>query len=66
VLSDGQACFRSVTTAGCSHEAIVTGGKNPSDMPKFRWINTLLGNLKTSFNSPFTHLTLTSHGVLRP
>ena len=53
VLSDGLACFRSVTTAGCSYEAIVTGGKNPSDLPQFCWIITLLGNLKTSFNGTF-------------
>ena len=33
--------------------AIVTGGKHPSDLPQFRWINTLLGNLKTSFNGTF-------------
>lgn len=33
VLSDGMACFRSVTTAGCSHQAIVTGGKHSSDLP---------------------------------
>ena len=53
VLSDGLACFRSVTTAGCSHEAVVTGGKHPNDLPQFRWINTLLGNLKTSFSGTF-------------
>jgi hypothetical protein len=53
VLSDGLACFHAVTTAGCSHEAIVTGGKHPNDLPQFRWINTLLGNLKTSFNGTF-------------
>ena len=32
---------------------IVTSGKHPSDLPQFRWINTLLGNLKTSFNGTF-------------
>ncbi len=53
VLSDGLACFPSVTTAGCSHEAVVTGGKHPNDLPQFRWINTLLGNLKTSFSGTF-------------
>jgi transposase-like protein len=53
VLSDGLARFRAVTTAGCSHQAIVTGGKHPSDLPQFRWINTLLCNLKTSFNGTF-------------
>ena len=49
VLSDGLACFRSVTTAGCSHEAIVTGGKHPNDLPQFRWINTLLGGRSPLF-----------------
>jgi hypothetical protein len=53
VLSDGLACFRSVTTAGCSHEPVVTGGKHPNDLPQFRWINTLLGNLKTSLSGTF-------------
>jgi transposase-like protein len=53
VLSDGLACFRSVTTTGCSHQAIVTGGKHPNDLPQFHWINTLLGNLKTSLSGTF-------------
>ena len=53
VLSDGLACFRSVTTANCQHEAVVTGGKHPNDLPQFRWINTVLGNLKTSFSGTF-------------
>jgi hypothetical protein len=53
VLSDGLACFSSVTTAGCSHEAIVIGGKQLSDLPQLRRINTLLGNLKTRFNGTF-------------
>jgi transposase-like protein len=53
VLSDGLACFRAVTTANCHHQAVVTGGKHPKDLPQFRWINTLLGNLKTSFSGTF-------------
>lgn len=53
VLSDGLACFRSVTAAGCSQEVIVTGGRHPNDLPQFRWINTVLGNLKTSLNGTF-------------
>ena len=53
VLSDGLACFRSVTTAGCSHEPVVTGGKHSSELTQFCWTNTLLGNLKTSFNGTF-------------
>ena len=53
VLTDGLACFRSVITAGCSHEGVVTGGKHPNDLPQFRWVNTLLGNLKTSLSGTF-------------
>ena len=29
VLSDGLACFRAVTTAGCHHKAVVIGGEAP-------------------------------------
>jgi hypothetical protein len=50
VLSDGLACFRAVTTAGCHHKAVVTGGKHPGDLPQFCWINIVLGSLKTGFN----------------
>ena len=32
---------------------IVTGGKHLSDLPQFRWINTLLGSLKISFKCTF-------------
>jgi transposase-like protein len=53
VLSDGLACFRSVVAAGCSHTAVVTGGRHPNDLPQFRLINILLGNLKTSFSGTF-------------
>ena len=48
VLSDSLACFRAVTSANCHHKAVLTCGKHPSDLPQFRWLNTLLGNLKTS------------------
>lgn len=53
VLSDGLGCFRAVTTANSYHKAVFTGGKHPNDLPQFRWINTLLGNLKTSFSGTF-------------
>ena len=53
MFSDGLACFRSVTKANCHRKSVVTGGKHPKDLPQFRWINTLLGNLKTSFCGTF-------------
>ena len=48
-----------MTTANCHHKAAGKGGKHPNDLPQFRWINTLLGNLKTSFSGTFHALILT-------
>lgn len=60
VLSDALACFRAVTTANCHNKAVINGGKHPNEPPQFRWINTLLGNLKTSFSGTFHAFTSTS------
>jgi transposase-like protein len=48
VLSDGLACFAAVADAGCIHTPRVVGALKPRDLPEFQWINTVLGNLKTS------------------
>ena len=53
VLSDGLACFSFMTTANCYHKAVITSGNHPNDLPQFRWINTLRGNLKASFCGTF-------------
>ena len=50
VDSDGLWGFQGVTAQdGVTHRAHVTGsGKKAPKHPQFRWVNTLLGNLKTS------------------
>jgi transposase-like protein len=49
VVSDGLNCFRAVTRNGCTHQREVVGDQRKStDMGCFHWINTILGNLKTS------------------
>jgi len=53
VTSDGLNCFAGVTDAGCQHQAVIAGGRKPKDLPEFRWINTLLGNLKTSLGGAY-------------
>ena len=53
VFSDGLACFGAVTTAGCTHQPTVVGGRKPKDLPEFQWINTVLGNLKTSLSGSY-------------
>jgi len=53
VFSDGLACFAAVTTADCTHQPTIVDGRKPRDLPEFRWINTVLGNLKTSLNGRY-------------
>lgn len=50
VISDGLWGFQGVTAReGVSHTAHVTGhGKKAAMHPQFHWVNTMLGNLKTS------------------
>ena len=49
VVSDGLACFHGVTAAGCAHDRIVAGsGKASVERPEFRWVNTILGNVKSA------------------
>lgn len=56
VLSDGLACFAAVTDAGCVHTPRVVGALKPRDLPEFKWVNTVLGNLKTTLAGAFKAL----------
>ena len=48
------ACFSQVKHMGASHERHVTGsGRSAVQMPRFKWVNTVLGNLKTSLNGTY-------------
>ena len=49
VVSDGLACFHGVTAAGCAHEKVVVdSGRASVQRPEFRWVNTILGNIKSA------------------
>ena len=48
MTSDGLACFTAVREAGCEHQPTVVGSAKPRELPQFKWVNTVLGNLKTS------------------
>ena len=50
VVTDGLGCFRAVTRVGCTHEAIIAGRapQQSEKIPAFRWVNTVLGNIKTA------------------
>jgi len=54
VVSDGLACFNAVENAGCVHEShIVGGGKQAVKHPSFKWVNTILGNVKNSLKGTY-------------
>lgn len=51
VLSDGLTAFTGVAWAQFPHEAIrCGGGRQAAQHPRLHWVNTILGNLKTSFS----------------
>ena len=54
VLSDGLACFRGVTATRCVHESVVLGsGRAAVERPEFRWMNTILGNIKNALRGTY-------------
>lgn len=56
VTSDGLSCFAAVADAGCFHIPVVVGSVKPRDLPQFKWVNTVLGNLKTTLAGAFHSL----------
>jgi len=63
VISDGLACFAGVTDAGCQHQPLVAGARKSKEIPEFRWVNTVLGNLKTSFGGAYHAFDFAKYGT---
>jgi transposase-like protein len=54
VVSDGLACFAAVATAGRAHAALQTGGgAKAAQRPEFKWVNTMLGNIKAAITGTY-------------
>jgi ISXO2-like transposase domain len=51
-VSNGLHAFQALATQSI-HECIVTGGAKSVKMPAFRWVNTLLGNLKAGLSGTY-------------
>jgi hypothetical protein len=49
--------------AGCQHRAIIADGRKPKDLPEFNWINTVLGNLKTSLGGAYHAFDFAKYGT---
>ena len=52
-----------VTTAGCTHQPVVVGDRKPRDLPQFLWVNTVLGNLKTTLAGAYHSLKYRKYGA---
>ena len=54
IISDGLWCFKGVTKACCTHHPVVTGGgRQSAQLSTFKWVNTMLGNVKNSLLGTF-------------
>jgi transposase-like protein len=63
VSSDGLGCFAAVAEAGCVHMPTVVGRAKPRELPEFQWINTVLGNLKTSLSGAYKAFKYSKYAV---
>lgn len=54
VVTDGLECFTAFQECGHEHIAIITGGGPQSvEMPEFKWVNTIIGNVKNALHGTF-------------
>lgn len=54
VISDGLACFRGIEDTENFHHAIVTGGgADCVALPYFKWVNTMISNVKNSMHGTY-------------
>lgn len=54
VVSDGLYCFQAVEAAGCTHHREIVGkDRKSTSMDCFRWVNTILGNLKNAITGTY-------------
>jgi hypothetical protein len=65
VVSDGLDCFSAVKAAGAVHAPTVVGkSRKISDMPCFKWTNTILGNLNTATGGTYHAFDFDKYGFL--
>ena len=53
VVSDGLACFVAAADLVDTHERVIVGTRKSSDLECFHWVNTLLGNIKSSIQGTY-------------
>lgn len=63
LVSDGLSCFKVAAAQGAAHDREVTGGGKASVLKaKFRWVNTLIGNVKTALTATYHAIDFAKYG----
>ena len=60
VVTDGLSCFRSIPECGCHHVPVKTSGNKEVQNSTFKWVNTVLGNVKKAISG--TYQAVHKHG----
>ena len=59
VISDGLSCFSGIEHVGLLHLKVRSGGgRKGAQNPNFKWVNTILGNVKNSITGTFHAISL--------
>ena len=53
VFTDGLSCFQCIAECGCRHVPIKTSGNKEAQNGTFKWVNTVLGNIKKSISGTY-------------
>ena len=55
VVTDGYGCFRGLEQAGRNHTALIAAHlkRRTTQLPSFKWVNTLLGNIKSAITGTY-------------
>jgi hypothetical protein len=62
VVSDGLDCFRATAEHGVHDRIVSGGGKASTQLPEFRWLNTVLGNFKTAIAGTYHAFKFAKYG----
>lgn len=64
VVTDGLSCFQCLSDCGCQHTPIKTSGNKEVQNSTFKWVNTVLGNVKKSITGTYQALQKHTHRYL--
>ena len=54
IVTDGLGCFRGLREAGRAHEPLIVAHLGHSEkLPQFKWVNILLGNIKSAITGTY-------------